>query len=217
MFTVDSIFPSYMGEQNFKGIGHPVVFVRFSYCNLNCSYCDTPEARVKNSGENMSLEYLTDKVDIIREATGISDICFTGGEPMLQKDIGLLFDYYSKSNIFVETNGTINLEKHLKNRSDKLTFIIDYKIKSARISKQNLIHTFKDYLNEKDVIKFVINNFNDYIEAKGVSTQYEYKPRIVFGREWGYDVNELVQWLAHDKLLGKIGINFQLHKYLKSL
>ena len=61
------------------------LFIRFQKCNLNCSYCDTKWANSDTSPYTlMSLEELYNKVI----ESGIKNITITGGEPLLQENIG---------------------------------------------------------------------------------------------------------------------------------
>ena len=67
--------------------GELAVFVRFTGCNLRCSYCDTMWANEPGCPyEEMSPEQICDYV----RSTGIKNVTLTGGEPLLQKDMGEL-------------------------------------------------------------------------------------------------------------------------------
>lgn len=100
-YKVNEIFYSLQGEGFWTGT--PMVFVRFSGCNLKCPWCDT-------SHEN-GIEMTAD--EILRSVHDASEgrchrVCLTGGEPLLQVDASLL-DAFHASNytIHVETNGTL--------------------------------------------------------------------------------------------------------------
>ncbi len=98
MKRVNEIFYSLQGEGCFTGT--PTVFVRFSGCNLHCSFCDT---------EHQSGVLMTDEeiVESIRTYPA-RHVVFTGGEPGLQlteelvKKVKATEGYY----VQVETNGT---------------------------------------------------------------------------------------------------------------
>lgn len=70
------IFDSVQGEGVQAGI--PYTFVRFSFCNLACDFCDTPYNRV-------SIRLTEDQLfATLTEGRNPGHwICFTGGEPML--------------------------------------------------------------------------------------------------------------------------------------
>ncbi|MCM1021597.1 MAG: 7-carboxy-7-deazaguanine synthase QueE [Muribaculum sp.] len=97
---VNEIFYSLQGEGHF--CGKPAVFIRFSGCNLKCSFCDTNH----QSGKIM------DVGDILEQISQwpTKHVVLTGGEPALQVTSELIdalheMGYY----IQVETNGTIKL------------------------------------------------------------------------------------------------------------
>jgi 7-carboxy-7-deazaguanine synthase len=104
-FEVSEIFYSIQGEG--RHAGTPMIFVRFSGCNLSCSFCDTLE---RERLAVFGLELLIDTIKNKTEETKCSNIVFTGGEPTLQlfTDIGFkLVKNLSNFKLFLETNGTI--------------------------------------------------------------------------------------------------------------
>lgn len=61
-------------------------------CNYNCSFCHN-EGQIKHvHPKQMSIEQLKQFIDIIKEQN-ISEICFSGGEPFLNKDIIKMIEY----------------------------------------------------------------------------------------------------------------------------
>jgi organic radical activating enzyme len=58
---INEVFSSIQGEG--KLIGRRQVFVRFSGCNLECNYCDTPLSRDPNFGALFSAEELFNSID----------------------------------------------------------------------------------------------------------------------------------------------------------
>ena len=108
------IFTSIQGEGCFTGV--PSVFVRFGGCNLRCvfgrSICDTAYSsfNVEESKYN-TIEGVCDEImNVCGKAT---HLVFTGGEPLLQRDvlkdiINMLWMKYRKDfTVTVETNGTL--------------------------------------------------------------------------------------------------------------
>ena len=73
---VNEIFEGIQGEG--KYVGHPVLFVRMSNCNLNCLFCDTEFL----TGRNYSVEDLTEEIS----SSQMDTVVWTGGEPTLQLD-----------------------------------------------------------------------------------------------------------------------------------
>lgn len=101
---VFEIFSSFQGEGRNQGLR--CCFLRLAGCNLNCRWCDTPDARNPDAGEDLL------PADILKqiEETGLRYLCVTGGEPLLRQDelLPLLQELSSKGYIIdIETNGTI--------------------------------------------------------------------------------------------------------------
>ena len=97
MYRVNEIFYSLQGEGFWTGT--PMVFLRFSGCNLKCPFCDTEHGAFRE----MTAE------EILREmqAYGCGRACVTGGEPSLQLDKELVDALHDAGfRIHVETNGT---------------------------------------------------------------------------------------------------------------
>ncbi|MBD5218052.1 MAG: radical SAM protein [Bacteroidales bacterium] len=100
-YRINRIFYSIQGEG--ARVGTPQVFIRFSGCNLHCSFCDT---------DHESRYQLMDAHEIIAECKRVGEACASvslcGGEPTLQLDEHLLealkqAGYY----VSIETNGLL--------------------------------------------------------------------------------------------------------------
>ncbi len=74
--TVNEIYQSVQGESTWAGL--PCVFVRLTFCDLRCTYCDTEYAFYE--GNKMPLEEIVEKVS----GFGCPLVEVTGGEPLLQ-------------------------------------------------------------------------------------------------------------------------------------
>ena len=99
-YKVNEIFYSVQGEGHW--VGTPMVFIRFSGCNLKCSFCDTSHETFK----------LMDGQTILSAASQYpaKRVLFTGGEPTLQLDDQLLRLFIKQGyKMHVETNGTSQL------------------------------------------------------------------------------------------------------------
>lgn len=106
MYRINEIFYSLQGEGFHTGT--PVVFVRFSGCNLRCSFCDTQH----QAGEMMSLQEVVNEVNKYPIAPLL---VLTGGEPSLFIDEALVAELKQKTGkkIAIETNGTRPLPDNL--------------------------------------------------------------------------------------------------------
>ena len=100
MRKINEIFYSLQGEGFHTGT--PAIFVRFSGCNLKCSFCDTRH----EEGMEMTDEYILSEINKYPADT----VILTGGEPGLWIDedfINLL--HQAGKYICIETNGTKEL------------------------------------------------------------------------------------------------------------
>ena len=74
MYKINEIFYSLQGEGYYSGT--PAVFVRFSGCNLSCTFCDTQH----QPGTMMSLQEIVQEVN---KYPNVPLVVLTGGEPSL--------------------------------------------------------------------------------------------------------------------------------------
>ena len=93
---VNEIFYSLQGEGYHAGM--PMVFLRFSGCNLRCPFCDT----LHQSGTEMSEEEILQAI----AAYPSQWVVATGGEPALQLTASLVDKLHAAGyRLAVETNG----------------------------------------------------------------------------------------------------------------
>jgi 7-carboxy-7-deazaguanine synthase len=76
--TINEIYQSIQGESTWAG--QPCVFVRLTFCDLRCNYCDTEYAFYE--GKKRTLHDILDSV----KAFDCPLVEITGGEPLLQKN-----------------------------------------------------------------------------------------------------------------------------------
>src|SRR3989442_966627 len=77
--TVNEIYESIQGESSWAG--WRCVFVRLTFCDLRCTYCDTEYAFYE--GKKRTLSSIID--DVLGFNCPLVEI--TGGEPLLQKNV----------------------------------------------------------------------------------------------------------------------------------
>jgi len=137
--SIIEMFESIQGEGQY--IGTPSIFIRFSGCNLKCSWCDT-----KYSWTEKGKYTWKDAIRFIKENSLYKHIVFTGGEPLLsknQEDIMRIIQntMIVDSRITIETNGIIlpyhSLQLLMKIRglwsvSPKLQFLEKYNLNTLR-------------------------------------------------------------------------------------
>ena len=77
MLKINEIFYSIQGESSYSGM--PCIFVRLTYCNLRCSYCDTEYAFYE--GKDIEIKDIISKVNTYN----CNLVEVTGGEPLAQE------------------------------------------------------------------------------------------------------------------------------------
>ncbi len=203
---INEIFYSIQGESTY--IGMPCVFVRLTFCNLRCSYCDTEYAFFE--GENRSFE------DILTEIKkyNCSLVEITGGEPLLQKNIRPFMTMLCDGGyeVLIETGGHMNIF----GIDDRVKRIMDIKCPSSGESEKNYWENL-NYIRETDQIKFVISDRKDYEWAKNIIKKNKLlvKCPILMSPNFNkLDNKILVEWILADRL--DVRFQLQLHKYVWS-
>ena len=206
-----SIFPSIDGEVSEFHQGRLTTFIRVSGCNLRCSYCDTKYALSMDSGIDMNVDEVMEKVKDI----GISKVTITGGEPLLQAEelFRLTADLTRQGyEISIETNGSFPLYGYGVG-----SWVVDYKLASSGEQDKMKMDIFRG-LRSVDFVKFVIADRQDFNEAisvkKMLQSRLTYQAKFAFSPVYGgMDVNILINWLLEEEVYDAI-INVQLHKLL---
>jgi 7-carboxy-7-deazaguanine synthase len=100
---ISETFTSIQGEGMLAGV--PSFFIRSSGCNLRCRWCDTPYTSWLPEGERRSVRDLVAEA----EASPVAHVVVTGGEPLLQREIGPLTRQLREVglHVTVETAGTV--------------------------------------------------------------------------------------------------------------
>lgn len=201
---INEIFYSIQGESTYAGL--PCVFIRLTYCNLRCTYCDTEYAFYE--GKDMSFDEILNEI----KKYNCNLVEVTGGEPLFQEGafelLTILCDQGYK--VLLETSGSISIE----NVDKRVTIIMDLKTPSSKMMKKN-IYSNIDFLKPDDEIKFVIGNREDYEWAKQIIEKYDLKSKckILMGCVFGELSNlDLATWILEDNL--PVRFQMQLHKYI---
>lgn len=107
MDLAETPFTAIQGEGHYAGVLS--FFIRFSGCNLRCQWnnsrCDTPYASYNPEHNDYTVQEVLD----LFYRSGCQHIVITGGEPLLEKNIGAIKEIRKKtpsSQITIETNGT---------------------------------------------------------------------------------------------------------------
>ncbi len=100
---VAETFTSIQGEGILAGV--PSFFIRTSGCNLRCAWCDTPYTSWHPEGRRVQVRELL----AAASAAERRHVVVTGGEPLLQREIGALTEGLAAAghHVTVETAGTV--------------------------------------------------------------------------------------------------------------
>ncbi|SEM18285.1 7-carboxy-7-deazaguanine synthase [Syntrophus gentianae] len=203
---VNEIFYSIQGESSF--IGMPCVLVRLTGCNLRCSYCDTRYAY--EEGTHWDLSGILDRISSYQCRL----VEITGGEPLLQEETpALIRNLLDKGyDVLLETNGSLPI----RTIDSRCVRIVDIKCPSSGESHRN-DYSILDDLTERDEIKFVLGERNDYEFAREILLSRSLAartlhPPLLSPVPERLDPKLLVQWILDDHL--SVRLQLQLHKIL---
>lgn len=200
--NINEIFYSIQGESSRTGL--PTIFIRLTGCPLRCKYCDT-EYGFK--GNNMlSIEEILQQISPYKTPY----VCITGGEPLAQKNCLNLLDVLVGQNyqVSLETSGSIDISKV----NQKVMIVMDIKTPSSGESDKNLFSNIK-YLKEKDEVKFVIGNHEDFDWSAHKIKQYHFNSEVLFSPVMDVqNETQLAEWILEKQL--KVRLQIQLHKQL---
>lgn len=189
-------------------MGKPCVFVRLTFCNLRCTYCDTEYAFYE--GKDMTIE------EILKEIEGYKCnlVEITGGEPLVQeKVLDLMKELCDKEYmVMLETGGSIPIE----NVDKRVKIIMDLKTPSSGMEKKNLFENI-EHIKKYDEIKFVIGNRTDYEWAKNLIIERNLtdKAAVLMSPVFNEINNiDLASWILEDRL--NVRFQLQMHKYIWS-
>ena len=203
---INEIYYSVQGESTHAG--RPCIFIRLTYCNLRCSYCDTEYAFY--DGKDMEI---TDIMSEIKQ-WDCNLVEVTGGEPLFQEECIDLLNELVNSNyeVMLETGGSLSIS----NVPKKVIKIVDFKCPSSKMVKKNL-WSIVDDLQAHDEVKFVIGNREDFDWAKDKITEYSLDKicTLLFSPTFG-EINPqlIVEWILADNL--PVRMQMQMHKMIWS-
>ena len=208
-FKINEIFYSVQGESSTMGI--PTSFIRFTGCNLRCSYCDTEYAYhdgVEKTLEEVIQEISKDKAEYV---------CLTGGEPLMQKDlVALIKKLISlRKQISIETGGALSVKSVTKKEWKRVKVILDIKTPSSLMANKNDYSNF-NYLRPWDEIKFVCGSKEDFDFAIDIVKRFKLnsKVHILFSVVYGKLSNQkLAEWVLNAKMKNT-RLQVQLHKII---
>ena len=206
-FHVAESFVSINGEG--QKAGELALFLRFTGCNLRCSYCDT---RWANEPDAPFTLRSTQELVGLAQGFGVRNITLTGGEPLLQSGIADLIAALCRKGfaVEIETNGAVPLAPFYDTDA---SFTMDYKLPSSGMESRMCAVNF-GYLRETDTLKFVCGSHEDLVRAKEIIDEYQPVCKIylspVFGR---IEPAEIVDFMKTQHMTN-VRLQLQLHKFI---
>ena len=176
--TINEIYHSIQGESTWTG--QPCVFVRLTFCNLRCNYCDTEYAFYE--GKKQTLNEIVDTV----AGFHCPLVEITGGEPLLQKNVLPLMSMLCDADytVLLETSGAHDISKV----DLRVHRIMDLKTPGSGEVDKNLWSNI-DSLSARDEVKFVMGSREDYEWSRDKVQRYDLPSRChavlfspIFGR-----------------------------------
>ena len=203
---INEIYYSVQGESTH--MGRPCVFIRLTYCNLRCTYCDTEYAFYE--GKDMEITHIMNEI----KQWDCNLVEVTGGEPLFQDECINLLNELVNSNyeVMLETGGSLSISDVPK----KVIKIVDFKCPSSAMEKKNLWSIVED-LQPNDEVKFVIGNREDFDWAKDRIIEYSLDKicTLLFSPTFeNIDPQLMVEWILAENL--PVRMQMQMHKMIWS-
>ena len=211
-YKVVEIFSSINGEGT--RAGQLAVFVRMQGCNLNCTYCDTNWANEADAKFHWTS---TEEILELLRSMEIKNVTITGGEPLLQEEIGELLEAMAKEEnlrVEIETNGSVPLQPFAEIPNGP-SFTMDYKLPGSGMEKYMLPENFA-VLRAQDTVKFVVKDYEDLCRARDVIREYDLteKCHVYLSPVYGQIELENIVNFMKDNRLNDVNMQLQMHKII---
>lgn len=175
---------------------------------MRCVWCDSEYTF--SGGEHISLADVMAQV----RAFGCKLVEVTGGEPLAQPSGFELIKTLCAENyeVLVETGGYVSTE----GVDPRASIILDVKCPGSGEEARNHWPNLERLRADRDEVKFVIADENDWLYTVRIIEQYKLVERaraILISPVWGaIDLQELAGWVSSSGL--NVRLQLQLHKYI---
>ena len=206
MLRVTEIFHSIQGESTHTG--RPCTFVRLTGCPMRCVWCDSEYTFT--GGDHVSIEDILAKV----RAMECSLVEVTGGEPLAQPEAFTLVSRLCDEGyeVLLETGGYVSTAKV----DSRAKIILDVKCPGSGEEARNHWPNLDLLRADKDEVKFVIANRDDWDFARDIIKRFELEKRalaILISPVWNnLDLQEVAGWITSSRL--DVRMQLQMHKYI---
>src|SRR5688500_4954900 len=203
---ITEIFLSIQGESSHAG--RPCSFVRLTGCPMRCVWCDSEYTFT--GGERMPFEQIFAKL----EEFGCPLVEVTGGEPLAQKNaFPFINDLCERGyEVLAETGGYVSTE----NVDPRAKIILDVKCPASGEAERNHWPNLERLRIDKDEVKFVVADMNDWEFARRVIDEYDLTNRakeVLISPVHGIpNLVEVAETVSRSGL--RVRLSLQLHKYI---
>ena len=203
---ITEIFLSIQGESSHAG--RPCSFVRLTGCPMRCVWCDSEYTFY--GGEKIAFDDIFARLDEF----GCKLVEVTGGEPLAQKNV---FPFITELcdrgyEVLIETGGYVSTE----NVDPRASVILDVKCPASGESERNHWENLSLLRSDKDEVKFVIADLNDWNFARRVIEENDLVNRakeVLISPVHGItELSSLAEAVSRSGL--PVRFNLQLHKYI---
>jgi 7-carboxy-7-deazaguanine synthase len=206
MLRVTEIFYSLQGESTHAG--RPCAFVRLTGCPMRCVWCDSEYTFT--GGDHLSIDEVLAQV----QAMGCNLVEVTGGEPLAQPQAFTLINKLCDEGyeVLVETGGYVSTELV----DPRAKIILDVKCPGSGEDARNYWPNLEVLRADKDEVKFVIANREDWGFARDIIERFDLEKRakaVLISPIWnGMDLQEVAGWITSSGL--NVRMQLQMHKYI---
>lgn len=206
MLRVTEIFRSIQGESTHAG--RPCTFVRLTGCPMRCTWCDSEYTFT--GGDHLPMDEVMQKV----RDFGCQLVEVTGGEPLAQHEALDLIKQLCDENyeVLIETGGYVSTAEV----DPRAKIILDVKCPASGEAERNDWSNLSRLRADRDEVKFVVVNQEDWEFAKQIIAQYDLETRtkeILISPAWEQiDLQQLAGWIVESGLRARMQL--QLHKYI---
>lgn len=203
---VTEIFLSIQGESSHAG--RPCSFVRLTGCPMRCVWCDSEYTFT--GGDKISFERAFAKLDEF----GCNLVEVTGGEPLAQKAV---FPFITELcdrgyEVLIETGGYVSTD----DVDPRAAIILDVKCPASGEVERNHWPNLECLRADRDEVKFVIADTDDWQFAKDVIAKYNLETsarEVLISPVHGMDnLTDIAHEVSQSRL--KVRFNLQVHKFI---
>lgn len=184
MLKVNEVFgPTQQGEG--KSIGMFCFFLRLTFCNLHCIWCDTPHTwdwrkfNKQKEIHKITFEKLCEIFKYFKNKYNLYSLVISGGEPLLQQKELLPFVEFLKKEdwrIEIETNGTIIPKQGFIKFIDQIN--CSPKLSNSKdLERKRIVPKTLQFLSQSKItnFKFVISKNEDVNEVLDLVDKFQLK------------------------------------------